>query len=151
MLASDGSDDAVRATKRVIELQKQINCKVVVFNSIEHHIIPKVLPTIPFFNVKPYAIPDYDYAKILAEYENAGKKILEETKKMFDAEKLNVETQLIKGKSPGDYIIKMVKEEGFDLVVLGCKGHHSKLREVFIGTVAEKTLNHAACDVLIVR
>lgn len=113
--------------------------------------IPKVLPTIPFFNVRPYTFSELDYAKILAEYEKVGKIILEETKKMFEAEKLAVETRLIRDKSPGDYIIKVVKDEGFDLVVLGCKGHHSKLREVFIGTVAEKSLNRAACDVLIVR
>ncbi len=152
LLATDGSEDAIRATKKIIEMQKLTKCNVVAFYSVEHHMIPQFLPTgLPFFNVRPYTIPAMDYAKLRAEYEAAGKVLLAETKKMFDAEGGKVETRLILNKSPDNYIKTTVKEEKFDLVVLGCKGHHSKLKEVFLGTVAEYALNHADCDVLIVR
>ncbi len=152
LLATDGSEDSIRATKKVIELQKQTGCKVVAFYSIEHHMIPQFLPTgLPFFNVKPYSIPATDYARLRAEYETAGKILLDETKKMFEAENTTVELRIIRDKSPENYIKKIVKDEKFDLVVLACKGHHSKLREVFLGTVAESALNNADCDVLVVR
>ena len=62
-----------------------------------------------------------------------------------------VETRLIYNTMPEDYIKKIVKEEEFDLVILGCKGDHSKLRRTFLGTVPDKVINEAPCDVLIVR
>jgi nucleotide-binding universal stress UspA family protein len=51
---------------------------------------------------------------------------------------------------PEKYIIDKIKEEKFDLVVLGGKGQHSKI-ESLLGTVSTHVVNNAHCDVLIVR
>jgi len=43
------------------------------------------------------------------------------------------------------------KRDDFNLIALGCKGEHSKLRRILLGTVATNLLNEASCDVLFVR
>jgi len=152
LLATDGSDDALRAAGRVIEFQKKWNSDVVIFHSLEHHSFPeKILIAAPLAPTAQYAVPVVDYNRIKAEYKDAGKKVLENTKKMFTGEFGSLETRLIENEDPEDYIEKITEEENFDLVVLGCKGEHSKLKTIFLGSVATKALNNAACDVLIVR
>ena len=44
-----------------------------------------------------------------------------------------------------------MKEENFDLVVLGAKGHHSKIKEILLGTVLTKVVKCVQCDILIVK
>ena len=61
-----------------------------------------------------------------------------------------IETRLINDIKPEKYAIEKAKEENFDLIVLGSRGHHSKLSMV-LGTVANLVVNNAVCDVLIIR
>jgi len=92
-----------------------------------------------------------DYTKIKVEYRDAANKVLSETERMFTGGFGTLETRLIEDENPEDYIERITEEESFDLVVLGCKGEHSKLKTIFLGSVATKALNNAACDVLVVR
>ncbi len=150
LLGMDGSDDAKRAAKKVLELQQPGVTKVVAFHSADHHMIPiRISLATPLGGT--YAIPAADYSRIRQEYREAGTRLLNATDKMFKDANIEIETRLIESEDPDQYIERITKEENFDLVVLGCKGHHSKLEEVFIGTVAENALNKAACDVLLVR
>ncbi len=80
-----------------------------------------------------------------------GTELLDNTKKLFETENASIETRLILDEAPEEYIKKVVKDEGFDLVVLGCKGDHSKLKRTLIGTIPEKVLNEVPCDLLIIR
>jgi nucleotide-binding universal stress UspA family protein len=70
--------------------------------------------------------------------------------RLFEEAGAPIDTRVIFDKEPDDYIKEQVKEEEFDLVILGCKGEHSTIKRV-IGTVPEKVLNDVACDVLIAR
>ncbi|MBD3341691.1 MAG: hypothetical protein GF353_21480, partial [Candidatus Lokiarchaeota archaeon] len=97
-----------------------------------------------------YTIPASDYNQIKNEYKVRGEKILARAEQIFGEKNIPIETRLIEGLDPEDYIIQTVEKEAFDLVALGCKGH-SKLEEIFIGSVALEVLNKAPCDVLIVR
>ncbi len=131
--------------QKVIQLIKEGGAtEAVAFHSIKHHLIPRVTP-------QQYVIPEQDYYRVTQEIENAGKKLLAETEKAFEAAGVKVKTVLVKEQEPEEYAIDAAKKEGVDLVVLGCKGHHSKLKEIFIGTVPTRVLNAAKCDVLIVR
>jgi nucleotide-binding universal stress UspA family protein len=80
----------------------------------------------------------------------SGKNSLEKVKKLFDEANISIETRLINYKEPSEYIKEKVKEEGFDLVILGCKGEHSRVQRV-MGTVPENVLEKVPCDVLIVK
>jgi nucleotide-binding universal stress UspA family protein len=79
------------------------------------------------------------------------KELLDKIKKKFKDEELDVETRIIYDLGPQYYIEKQVKDESFDLVVLGCKGEHSKLRRTVIGTIPEYIINHVNVDVLVAK
>ena len=79
-----------------------------------------------------------------------AKRALSKVENLFKEANATIETRVIFNKEPDDYIKAQVEEEGFDLVILGCKGEHSTVKRV-IGTVPEKVLNHVPCDVLIAR
>ncbi len=148
----DGSENSNRAISKTIEIAKSANSQIVVFHSIKHHWIEQSYNVpIGVFSTFGYRIPQVDYNKIIEEYRENGKKVLNNAKEQFKKENISVETRLISDVEPADYIKKIVKDEKFDLVIVGCKGHHSKLKTTILGSVPEKVLNKADCDVLIVR
>ncbi|TFF95049.1 MAG: universal stress protein [Promethearchaeota archaeon] len=152
LLGVDGSEESMRAVKKVASLQKKFKSQVVVFHSIEHHMLPKVIPlTVPLSNTYQYSFPVVDRKEIEKEYEKEGERVLEAAKRILDTELVPFEHRLVKDIDPEDYIIERVEKENFDLVVVGCKGKHSKVKQFILGTVATKVLNDAPCDVLIVR
>lgn len=145
----DNSEDAKRAAKRVIDLlQPNTITKIVAFHSVEHPIALAL--TVPLTIGSP-THPSMSPERLKEEFKIAGKKILNETEILFKKVNKWIETRLIEGEDPEDYILRVVEEEGFDLVALGSKGDHSKLKEIFMGSIAQKVLNEASCDVLIVR
>ena len=149
LVALDNSDDAKRAAEKVIEMTKDSSSEVVLFHSIKHS-MKNVLPTLAV----PVGLPAtpilaYDTLREAKIFE--GKTLLEETKKQFEKENIVTESRLITSENPEDYITRVVEEEGFDLVVLGCKGEHSFAKRVLMGTIPQITLNRASCDILIVR
>ncbi len=168
----DNSDDALRAAERTVEIIKGQNLKetnvqknnqennvrdtkqpkIIAFHSTEHRkLSEKIALYVPSSFGASYSIPVTDYRKLQEEYEIHGKKILEKTKKLFDEINIDTETRLITDEEPEDYIEKAVEKENINLVVLGSKGEHSKLEQIFSGTIAQKVVNDVPCDVLIVR
>ena len=163
LFGTDGSENSFRAAKRVIELEKAFDCEVVMFHAIAHdmpsqyislssHVAggANLFPESRFPEGTRYKIVQEDYDEILENYAAQGKKLLDRTEQEFMSEGIDVESRLILEKEPEEYILDVVEKEGFDLVVLGCKGEHSKLQRL-MGTVTTKTLNEAPCDVLVVR
>lgn len=144
LFATDGSLYSDNAAKQIVEFQKEWNCKVVVFHSIKHN---KYLSIFHSDN----NLLSMDYRNNEELRKELGKEILKETKKIFDRAHIFVEPRLIEDEDPEDYIKTKVKEEEFDLVVLGCNGHHSKSQKSFLGTRITKILKYAPCDVLIIR
>ena len=51
---------------------------------------------------------------------------------------------------PWDRIVKLVREGGYDLLVLSTHGR-TGLKHALIGSVAEKIVRHASCPVFVVR
>ena len=93
----------------------------------------------------------YTPGEIRGHFTKMGQGFLNYIKELFQRDNVPIQTKLVEDVKPDDYIIKKVKEEGYDLVILGCKGHHSKFRRVLLGTVATNVLNKAECDVLVIR
>lgn len=147
----DNSPHSIDAAKRAIELQKQYGAEVVAFHSIKHHLAPKVLSAFNsfFYTTTTSTIPNY--LEIEGNSIAQGKNILGKIKDIFEREGGQLETRLINHTTPKHYIEKTVISEEFDLVILGCKGEHSKVGELVLGSVAHDAVNHARCDVLIVR
>ena len=143
LIGVDTSEDAMRAAKKALDYYIKDKSEIVVFHSILHK-LTQLTPTIG--KVKG---TNLSY-QIHQDQINQAKNVLEEVKMFFNKSNAPIETRLINYKEPSDYIREAVKEEGFDLVILGCKGEHSRVERV-LGTVPERVLNETACDVLIVR
>ena len=99
----------------------------------------------------PNPIPPVISGEIRSAKITKAKKLMKKTKELFKGTIIPVETRVIEDEEPEDYIIRVAEEEGFDLVALGCRGEHSKLKRMIMGTIATKVLNEAPCDVLVVR
>ncbi|MFW9940427.1 MAG: universal stress protein [Candidatus Thorarchaeota archaeon] len=144
LLATDGSPHANNAVKQAVEFQKLWNSKVVIIHSIKDNRIPS--------EIYPDATVLYSkYTNIEEVYKEAGTNLLEKTKTEFGANQKLVETRLIEDEAPEDYIIRIAEEENFDLIILGSRGQHSKIKQVFLGTVSTKVAKRAPCNVLIVK
>jgi nucleotide-binding universal stress UspA family protein len=144
LFATDGSAHAKNAANRVIEFQKIWGSKVVIIHSIKDNRTPSELyPNVETLYSK--------YSSIEEVYIEAGNRLLESAKSLFGPNQSFVETRLIDKEAPEDYIKRIVEEENFDLVVLGSRGQHSKIKKALLGTVSTKVAKNAPCDILIVK
>ena len=133
----------MHAAKKALEYGLRDNSEVVAFHSIVH----KLTQLTPIIGKVSGTSLSYQFHQNQIDMAN---KILEDVKSLFDKSHVKVETRLVNYKEPSDYIKEAVEEEGFDLVILGCRGEHSRVQRV-LGTVPERVLNETSSDVLIVR
>ena len=143
LLAVDGSDVANRAIEKVIKLQKEWNSEVVVFHSVLHHMI------MPLAYSTGYALQMY--YNVEEQEREEGRKIINQAKVKFYEADAPAKFDLITYESPEEYIEGIVEVEQFDLVVLGVKGAHSKLKQAITGSITKKVIKKAPCDVLVVK
>lgn len=148
LLGIDGSSNSERALRKVIELQKNWNSKVVMIHSIKHS---KNLLLPPIGLASGYGSYYINDQEILEESKRESEKLLFSMQELFTKENLPVKTRIILNEHPEDYIKRIVIEEKFDLVVIGTKGIHSIRNQLMIGSVAQKVVKHVACDILIIR
>ncbi|MHA1914754.1 MAG: universal stress protein [Promethearchaeota archaeon] len=146
LVGIDNSELSLKAVAKAIELHKTDKSEIVVF----HSVLQKIGDLSPAFGqtVNPGRNLSYDLHQ---DRIKAAEKLLDDVKTKFEKENVPVETRLELYIGPQYYIENQVEEEGFDLVLLGCNGEHSKFRRTFLGTVPEHVLNNANCDVLIVK
>jgi len=127
----------MRAAKRAIEIQKDFGGEVVAFHSVLHNLSKKS--------------PESDSGSIHEDKVDEGKNILYKIEELFKEVSLSVETRLILDIPPVEYIKNTVEKEGFNLVILGSKGKHKKLKRALLGSIPSKVTNNVLCDVLVVR
>jgi nucleotide-binding universal stress UspA family protein len=168
LVATDGSSHVDRAASMLIAFYKKWGSQITIFHSIKH-MLEKVSPPSHGYNV-PYASSAYFSATSTStpvlvredvnsnitrlseqEIERIGESILTEKKAIFDELQVPVKTRLIIKDYPEDYISRIVKKKKYDLVVVGIKGVHSKLSQIFLGSVAENAVKNAPCDVMIIK
>lgn len=168
LIATDGSGHVDRASSIIIGFYKKWGSQIFIFHSIKHW-LEKVSPpshgwTVPYvadsyFGATSTATPvlikgeEFSNIKRLSEFEiqHMGESILAEKKAIFDELQIPVKIRLITKDYPEDYIQRIVPKKKFDLVVVGIKGIHSKLSQIFLGSVAESVVKNAPCDVLVIR
>lgn len=146
LLGVDESEDAMKAVDKVIEIAKQDNSEVVIFHSVLHRVTDVKFgmgTNLPMGTSLNYELQG-DRVKLATD-------LLKKIKEKFSKEGRDVETRIIYEFGPQYYIEERVREEKFDLVVLGCRGEHSKLKRTVIGTVPEYVINHADTNILIVK
>ena len=144
LLATDGSPHAKNAAKKTVELQKIWNSKILIIHSIkDNRTASELYPNVD--------VLFRQYTTLEDVYLDAGSDLLKRTKKMFGKNQDSVEYRLIENETPSTCILRVVKEENIDLVVLGSRGIHSKIKKTFLGTVSTNVAKKVDCDLLIVK
>ena len=76
---------------------------------------------------------------------------LESAKKMFDDDGIQCETKLlVRGKTPGEDIVKYAREKAIDEIIIGIK-RRSKVGKLLFGSNAQYIILKAPCPVVTVK
>ena len=106
------------------------------------HAVSSPIPVIYAYDV---ALP----ASVLCDVRNAAKARLESDRERVEAAGIEVTTHL--AETPADAAINQIAAEVEpDLLIMGTRGH-TGLKHVLLGSVAERTMRHAPCSVLVVK
>jgi len=137
LVAVDFSEPSKRALAKAIELARDLGGEL--------HIVHALEPPPPVFTAYSFQLPEPFFEAARAE----ARRLLEEmTKQAADA---GVDaTGHLATPPPGTGIADAAVELGADLLILGTHGH-TGLKHVALGSVAERTIRHAPCNVLVVK
>ncbi len=152
LVGIDGSENSMRAVDKAADLALCSGGEVHVFHAIKHFFEPTYLKIPILSDITPP--PPQDISLIHETYKKAGLRLLKQAQDRLKARGLDENRMkfiLEEIMAPEDFVEQYAKSNGIDLVAVGCSGHHSKLRAVFVGTVAQKVSNRAPCDVVVVR
>lgn len=133
-VAVDGSDNALRAAKHAILLTRYL----------------------PEAHLEIINVADYNKAKdeyLLAQ--SPESLALKREQKLYPIRELaesvgvKIKITLLKG-NPSQEILKYVKEQSIDQLVIGSRGLNI-FQEMVLGSVSQKVMKHAHCPVTIVK
>ena len=144
LLPTDGSDYANKAAEHAIWIASLNGAELVVLNVIETSSL--------------VGLPAEDLiVRIKEMLKEEGRKSLEKIFQIYKESKIEDEchkdvklTTMTEEGSPSDIIIKKIKEEGIDLVIMGTSGKHG-LDRFLLGSVTENVVRSAPCPVLVVH
>jgi nucleotide-binding universal stress UspA family protein len=97
-----------------------------------------------------YQLPHSILHKIDEAYLETGKKIIRNAEELFREAKIDVDARLVTFEDPAEYILELIKEEKYDLVVIGNRAEHQSER-YSLGSITEKVARYSECPVLIVK
>lgn len=137
VVPTDFSQTARLAFDRALGLARESNAELHVCHAIEF--VPPM--------VNPHEIPIPD--DVLAQSRAAAESRLDEVVAAGQRAGVHCEGHLLADRAdPG--ISQLAESLDADLIVMGTGGS-SRLRHIFLGSVAERTVRHAPCSVLTVK
>jgi nucleotide-binding universal stress UspA family protein len=139
----DGSHSCLHAKMLAVSIAKKFKSKVTVVHCASHDFMHPELKA-------QYQLPHSILHKIDEAYLQAGKKIIRNAEEMFKEAGIDVDARLITYEDPAEFILEIVKDENYDLVVIGNRAENQSAR-YSLGSVTEKVARHAECPVLIVK
>jgi nucleotide-binding universal stress UspA family protein len=135
LVGFDGSKNAELALFHALSLSKVTGAKVTVL---------WVRETLPHF---PETVDEIAMEEEAAQAYFTG--IEEQVQRLIRSQPGSVEVERRRG-HPAQQIVECADKGGFDLIVLGNRGHHGFFSRLLGGT-ADRVSDHARCDVLIVK
>ncbi|UCE16586.1 MAG: universal stress protein [Candidatus Bathyarchaeota archaeon] len=139
----DGSHPCLHAEELVAAIAKNFESKVTVIHVVSHELMQAARKL-------DYHVPTPVLTEITNWFSQAGRKILWGAEALFKEEGIEVDARIVEYGDPAETILRLAKDEEYDLVVMGNRGETEA--EVFsLGSVAEKVSRHAECPVLIVK
>lgn len=133
LVAIDGSEQSFEALKKAIEASIKNEAKLFLITVI---------------NTSSWSTDAQIYQLLLSESKNMGEDTISKAKKQIPKD-IEYHTELLNG-NPKSGIVQFAKENDIDLVILGATGKGAITR-VLVGSTSAYVVNHAPCDVLIVR
>jgi len=141
LLASDGSDYALRAAETTAELARSLGSAVTVLHVFTLPVVQTAMPGLPSVSLEPGAVNAY-----MEEVQDA---VAKRTGKVFDSAGLSYQI-LMEAGHPAEVIVRVAEDQKFDLIVMGSRGM-SAIKSFLLGSVSDRVLHHAHCPVLIVK
>jgi nucleotide-binding universal stress UspA family protein len=141
LLASDGSDCALKAAHVAADLATKYGGTVTVLNvfSIPTSFVP--LAGMPGFEMDPAAVNHYA--------DHVRDAVARRTGKVLEEHGVPYETRQVIG-HPAETIVNVAEREHYDLIVVGSRGL-SGIKGFLLGSVSDRVAHHAHCPVLIVK
>jgi len=139
LLATDGSETSMRAAKNAVSIGKKAGATVTAVYVVDVH----RLAQLPGYAAMP-GIKDNLMELMFKE----GDEALEEIDDMARDAGVAYERVVAEG-DPGEELLKICRNPGFDLIVLGTIGK-SGLKRFLLGSVADKVVRHSHVPVLVV-
>ncbi len=134
LLAVDGSEYSVRATKEAIKISSLLDDYVV-----------EAVFVVDFAKSKS----DVLHSKGKEQLELHRREKLAPIVELLKKNNINHQTKLLHGE-PGPTIIDYANKESFDLLVIGSRGLNT-LQEMVLGSVSHKVMKRVKCPVLLVK
>lgn len=144
LVPTDFSPLSDKACDASIELAKKLNAEIVLVHTIEvNHVWEEVAD---FSKVEGMIDGDYSYMHVA---ELLAKKKLKAIQEVFSMNDIRSTSEVLTGK-PHHSIVDFVKENSIDLVLMATHGADG-LKEVFIGSNAQKIIRNSPCPVLTIK
>ncbi len=141
LLASDGSDYAVRAAQAAAELAKGLGASVTALHVFSMPVMQMAVPGPPGVEIDPASVSAY-MDEVHDSVSRRTGKVLEEAGVKYDV--------LTEVGHPAEVIVRIAEDDGYDLIVLGSRGM-TAFKSFLLGSVSDKVSHHAHCPVLIVK
>ena len=134
LVATDGSEHALKALKRAMELAEKEGAEI-------------TLLSVAYFSKEDL---DEIPLNIQEKLEKQAAVALKKAKALFDEKGIKVEAVLEAGYVPANNIISKAETGKFDLILLGSTGQ-SGFKRLLIGSTAAKVVANAPCSVAVIR
>jgi nucleotide-binding universal stress UspA family protein len=140
LLASDGSDCAMKAAQAAAVLAKQFQASLTVI----------YVYTIPVMPSPMIALPGGIDSAVFSQYaDEVQDAVARRTGRVLEEAGVEYTLRHEVG-HPAEVIVRVAEAEGYDLIVLGSRGL-SEIKSFFMGSVSDRVCHHAHCPVLIVK
>jgi nucleotide-binding universal stress UspA family protein len=135
LLASDGSEHAVRATEKAVHIAKA-----------NPHTKIEIVYVVDSSTSKTDVLHNTDMYSIEEERKN---RIKETENIVIEQHNIDYKITFLHGE-PGPAIVQYANSKDFDLVVIGSRGLNT-LQEMVLGSVSHKVAKRVKCPVLLVK
>jgi uncharacterized protein len=123
LLAVDGSPYSEKASLAAMHLAKHLNAPITLISVV--------------------------YSEHKESRRREAEKVVAETKRLLEAEGLEVESQIVIGRY-AESIVETAQNRGCDLIMVGRQGR-TGLKKLLLGSVSERVIGLAQCAVLVVK
>ena len=134
LVATDGSDASIRAAEVGRELAMRMEADVTVVHAA----------------YIPPAYQDDLGPELQDAIREGGKRILDMTAGVFAESDIKIETRLLFNEKAEDGILRLVEDDGYDLVVVGSRGLDATARKA-LGSTSARILEGINISVLVVH